>query len=80
MPLLAFDRVHDNAAAIDMTIVNDQTNDFRLLTYYIKKEHQIRQLEDVGFSGVEMVSLDGSFIDLNEPCEDHWIYYIARKR
>jgi ubiquinone/menaquinone biosynthesis C-methylase UbiE len=62
------------------SIVNDQTNDFRLLTYYIKKEHQISQLEDVGFSCVEMVSLDGSFIDLNEPCEDHWIYYIARKR
>ena len=61
------------------SIVNDSSHNFRLMTYYIKKEHQINQLEDVGFSQVEMVAENGAFLSLEQDCHDGWIYYICRK-
>jgi ubiquinone/menaquinone biosynthesis C-methylase UbiE len=61
------------------SIINDPSHNFSLMTYYIKKESQIRQLEDAGFSEVEMVDEQGSFISANQDCRHGWIYYICRK-
>lgn len=61
------------------SIVNDPSHGFSLLTYYIKKENQVRQLEQMGFSEIQMVGEDGSFISLDQDCRDGWIYYICRK-
>jgi SAM-dependent methyltransferase len=63
----------------DYAIINDQSNDFGLLTYCIKKEAQIRQLEAHGFGKVEMISRERRLLQPGEPCTDAWIFYIARK-
>lgn len=63
----------------EYSILNDSSHSFSLLTYYIKKEHQVKQLEAIGFSGIEMVNERGSLITLDEACKDGWIYYICRK-
>ncbi len=61
------------------SILNDRSHNYRLLTYYISRKKQVRQLEQAGFCQIEMVRMDGSFVDLSEPCEDDWIYYLARR-
>jgi ubiquinone/menaquinone biosynthesis C-methylase UbiE len=63
----------------NFSIINDSSHNFKLMTYYIKKEHQLRQLEDAGFSQVEMVAENGAFISPEQDCHDGWIYYICRK-
>jgi SAM-dependent methyltransferase len=65
--------------ASEYSIVNDPSHNFSLLTYYIKKEHQVRQLERIGFFETQMVDEKGSFISSDEDCRDGWIYYICRK-
>jgi ubiquinone/menaquinone biosynthesis C-methylase UbiE len=65
--------------ARDYSIINDPSHSYSLLTYYIKKENQVRQLEQMGFSGIQMVDEHGSLITLDEDCRDGWIYYICRK-
>jgi SAM-dependent methyltransferase len=61
------------------SIINDQSHGFRLLTYYINRENQVRQLEDAGFDRVEILDQQGNYISDSEPCDDGWIYYVARK-
>jgi SAM-dependent methyltransferase len=61
------------------SIINDQANGFRLLTYYITRENQVRQLEEAGFDRVEILDQQGAYITADEPCNDGWIYYLARK-
>lgn len=61
------------------SILNDQAHDYGLLTYYVRKQKQVEQLMKAGYSSVEIVTMDGSFISREERCEDDWIYYIARK-
>jgi ubiquinone/menaquinone biosynthesis C-methylase UbiE len=63
----------------EYSIINDASHSFSLLTYYIKKEHQVKQLEAIGFSKIEMVNERGSLITVDEACRDGWIYYIGRK-
>lgn len=60
------------------SIINDGDR-YRLMTYYIDKEHQIAQLEGAGFGGVEVVGLDGSFVARDETRRDNWLFYVARK-
>jgi hypothetical protein len=49
-------------------------------TYYIRKDAQIRQLEEVGFHEVKALDKDGQFIN-GERYRDYWyIYYFARKK
>jgi SAM-dependent methyltransferase len=61
------------------SIINDPSHSFSLLTYYVNKEHQVKQLEALGFSNIEMVDGSGSLISVDEACRDGWIYYICRK-
>ncbi len=63
----------------EYSIVNDPSHSFSLLTYYIRKENQVKQLEALGFSDIQMVDEHGDFISLDYDCRDGWIYYIARK-
>jgi ubiquinone/menaquinone biosynthesis C-methylase UbiE len=63
----------------EYSILNDQVYDYGLLTYYISKENQIRQLRRFGFGDVRMVAHDGSFIAADAQCTEPWIFYISRK-
>ncbi len=50
-------------------VLNDQSHNFRLLTYYVTRERQTAQLLEAGFTGIE------TFGDRT----DGWLYYAARK-
>jgi SAM-dependent methyltransferase len=50
-------------------VLNDQSHNFRLLTYYVTPERQAAQLLETGFTAIETF---GSRTDA-------WIYYAARK-
>jgi ubiquinone/menaquinone biosynthesis C-methylase UbiE len=63
----------------EYSIINDPSHSFRLLTHYTRKENQVRQLEDMGFSEVEMIDEKGCLISIGQDCRDGWIYYICRK-
>ena len=62
------------------SMINDQSYSFRLLTYFITKENQIKQLQAVGFKQSKIVSRTPEFITVDTPCADPWIYYIAQKQ
>jgi ubiquinone/menaquinone biosynthesis C-methylase UbiE len=61
------------------SIINEAPYDYRKLTYFITQENQVSQLEEMGFGQVELVRMDGSPLDINEYCDDPWIFYVARK-
>ena len=64
----------------DYAILNDVAFNYRLLTYYVSKRAQVKTLQSIGFSQVELINEAGSdthpeAIDRDSP----WIYYVARK-
>jgi SAM-dependent methyltransferase len=61
------------------SIINDQAHGFRLLTYYITRVNQVCQLAEAGFDRVEILDQQGAYIAAEDPCDDGWVYYVARK-
>lgn len=61
----------------DYAIVNDGDHRFSLLLYYISIDKQLKQLTDIGFSGVEAYNTEGRQVESD--ILSHWIYYLARK-
>ena len=64
----------------EYSIINDPSHNYSLLTYYIKKENQVKQLERIGFFETQMIDERGALISMDQDCRDGWIYYICRKR
>jgi len=67
--------------APEYAIRNDEAHRFSLLTYYIRVEDQIAQLQRCGFDEVRAVGRDGAWIGPEErrAWKEHWIYYVARR-
>ncbi len=64
----------------DYWIINDRAHAYKLLTYYVPQDVQMRQLRDVGFETLEMYGLDGRSLPFDEvDRKSSWIYYVARK-
>jgi len=64
----------------EYAIINDVAHNYAMMTYYIDKEHQVSQLEDVGFKTDEMYDISGNMLNLDSDDKDSaWIYYVARK-
>jgi ubiquinone/menaquinone biosynthesis C-methylase UbiE len=64
----------------DYAIINDSAHSYRLLTYYISKVNQLKQLVTQGFTDIQMVDKDGAWTDstvLDRRSPN--IYYVARK-
>jgi hypothetical protein len=61
----------------DYAVVNDPDHRFSLLLYYIGIDKQVKQLTDLGFSGVEAYDRDGKLVERDTL--SHWIYYLAKK-
>ncbi len=62
-------------------IINDVAHNYAMLTYYIDKVNQVKQLEDMGFETIEMYDTLGNVLDLDSDDKDSaWIYYVARKK
>lgn len=63
------------------SIVNDGTQEYTLLTYYIDKKSQLEQLKKIGFELIEIYDMFGKPIELDD--EDRrsiWNYYVVRKK
>ena len=61
-------------------IINDVAHNYAMLTYYIDKENQVKQLEDMGFQTIEMYDNLGNMLDLDsDDSNSAWIYYVTRK-
>ncbi|MFV1974800.1 MAG: class I SAM-dependent methyltransferase [Candidatus Scalindua sp.] len=61
-------------------IINDVAHNYAMLTYYIDKVNQVKQLEDMGFKTIEMYDTLGNMLNLDSDDKDSaWIYYVARK-
>ncbi len=61
-------------------IINDVAHNYAMLTYYIDKVNQVKQLEDMGFETLEMYDTLGNTLDINsDDADSAWIYYVARK-
>ena len=61
-------------------IINDVAHNYAMLTYYIDKINQLKQLENMGFETIEMYDTLGNTLDINSDDSDSaWIYYVARK-
>lgn len=62
-------------------IINDGAHHFRLSTFYIAPSEQLKQLQTLGFSEVQMISISsGQRIDTADLASvtDPWIYYLCR--
>ena len=64
----------------EYSIINDSSFRYGLLTYYMSKDAQIRQLLAAGFDEVRVFNLEGGPIEPGLPCHDKWLHYVARKR
>jgi len=61
-------------------IINDVAHNYAMLTYYIDKVNQIKQLEDVGFETIDMYDTLGNILFPGSDDKDSaWIYYVAKK-
>ncbi len=61
-------------------VINDVAHNYAMLTYYIDKVHQVKQLEDMDFSTIEMYDTLGNILNLDSDDKDSaWIYYITKK-
>ena len=65
----------------DSLILRDESHNFRLRTYYIRPEAQIKQLKD-SFDSIEIFSwkTGQKIVDENDPAlnSDLWLYYLCR--
>ncbi len=62
-------------------IINDVAHNYAMLTYYIDKVNQVKQLEDMGFETIEIYDTHGNMLNLDSDDKDSaWIYYVAKKK
>ncbi len=65
----------------EYAIINDVAHNYAMLTYYIDKVNQVKQLEDMGFETIEIYDTHGNMLNLDSDDKDSaWIYYVARKK
>ncbi len=61
-------------------IINDVAHNYAMLTYYIDKTHQVKQLGDMDFETIEMYDTLGNILNPDSDDKDSaWIYYVAKK-
>ena len=65
----------------DYAIVNDMAHHYVLMTYYINRNYQARQLDQSGFDLLETYDLDGNVLDpADDDSNNVYLYYVAKKR
>ncbi|MGB3404935.1 MAG: class I SAM-dependent methyltransferase [Microcoleaceae cyanobacterium] len=76
-PSVTFQRLQTN----DYLILRDESHNFRLRTYYIRPQEQIKQLQ-ADFDQIEIYSwkTGQKIVDENDPAlnSDLWLYYLCR--
>jgi hypothetical protein len=65
----------------DYAIRNDPAHEYSLLHYYIGRDAQARQLDELGFDLLECLDLDGRTVAPGEDApESGELHYVARAR
>lgn len=59
-------------------ILNEQTNRFREIMYYVTPERQKIELSSSGFELIAAYGRDGKIIDDLSAAKDSWIYYVSQ--
>jgi 2-polyprenyl-3-methyl-5-hydroxy-6-metoxy-1,4-benzoquinol methylase len=62
----------------DHAIINDFPHNYGLLHYYIRRDDQERQLEEIGFELIECLAADGRTVGQGESGNTDSLYYVAR--
>jgi len=61
-------------------ILSDPLAGFGQLTYYIRKQDQLRQLESIGFQDPQILNWDSEFVAVDTLDQtSQWLYYVCRK-
>jgi len=66
--------------AADHAILNDEAFEYGLLHYYIRRDDQARQLDELGYDLVECLDLEGRSVSAEEPGSGPELHYVARPR
>jgi ubiquinone/menaquinone biosynthesis C-methylase UbiE len=67
-------------AAETYSICNDNAHNYELLTYYITKANQVKQLESQGYEDIRVIARNGDWADtVTADTTSSWLYYLARK-
>jgi SAM-dependent methyltransferase len=61
-------------------LVNDEAFDYGLLHYYIGRDEQQRQLDELGFDLVECLDAEGRTVPEGQPGDGPDLHYVARPR
>jgi hypothetical protein len=64
----------------DHAIVNDHPHHYGFLHYYIRRDDQERQLEQLGFELLECVASDGTPVEPGGTGPTDSLYYVARPK
>ena len=63
----------------EYSIINEPAFGYRLLTYFMRRDQQIAQLEAAGFINIQVFDADGQLLFGSEPCRAPFLHYTARK-
>jgi ubiquinone/menaquinone biosynthesis C-methylase UbiE len=75
----AWKAIRNSSRNVKHTMVKDDAFGFRLETYYISPEEQLKQLSELDFSNTKMYSLvNGKEVKNPNDTIDHWIYYLSQ--
>ena len=61
-------------------IINDHTHDYSMLMYYVDRDSQEQQLDELGYDLLECLDVDGRPVGRGQVSQDPWLHYIARPR
>ena len=61
-------------------IINDRTHDYSMLMYYVDRDSQEQQLDELGYDLLECLDVDGRPVGRGQVSQDPWLHYIARPR
>ncbi|MGH2868981.1 MAG: class I SAM-dependent methyltransferase, partial [Solirubrobacteraceae bacterium] len=64
----------------DHAIVNDDALDYGTLHYYVRRDDQVRQLDELGYDVVDVLDPWARSVGPGEPGQGAWLHYIARPR
>ena len=64
--------------AEDHAILNDEAHDYALLHYYVRRDDQARQLDQLGYELIECLDAEGSPVGLGQRSPSPWLHYVAR--
>ena len=61
-------------------ILSDPLAGFGHLTYYIRKQEQVKQLVNIGFQNIAILNRQAQFVDVNSLDRDsEWFHYVCQK-